>query len=122
MEGFFPLNLSLFILVIGLLVFLTKKAVGALKSSRLKWVLMGYLIILLSALFVLTLLPQGDFLDMDTVSGKTLEEAQRAWEFYDWAAAGRPEEFPGDVVKLEAWEFDYAGDELKITGIEYDHD
>ncbi len=116
------LNIFLLIILIGLFVLVVKNIRRLLTPSRFKWIFIVYLIVLLSSPLVLFMLPKEDFLDMEFVSERTLEEAHRAWEFYDWAMVGKPDEFEGDINKQDEWEFEFAGDELELAGFKADFD
>ena len=59
---------------------------------------------------------------MNTVSDSTLQEAERAWNFYDWAQKGNPDEYEGDINKAKEWEFEFTENELEIAGIYDDYD
>ncbi len=122
MSGFAYLNIIIIFLALVLFFFVAKIAWKFLKQRRLIWLLAVYIIVLLSSPLVLSMLPEGNFIDMNIVSESTLKTQEGSWVFFEYAMAGKPEEFDGGVHKIEEWEFEFTEDNLEIAGIDSESD
>lgn len=105
------------VLIILIVIFaLSMKSTGKnIQQNRMRWIIGGYGLVLLSSLFVLQVLPQESFLEEARVSDNALAQAVQASEaFYSSVLEGRPQDVEG-VFVVEQWNFPYSGNQLTVT-------
>jgi hypothetical protein len=109
----------IFIPIIVLFAFFTKNSGLFLHQKRLKSLLTVYITILLASFFIMHMLPEENFLEVNTVSGDTiLKEQEATHNLYEAIFEGAPELVEG-VHILKQWEFAFSGGQLSIDTDEY---
>lgn len=115
MTAVFPF----FILIIFIFAFFVKDGGRFITQQKLKWLLGGYVMILLASLLVLQVLPEERFSQVDEVNNETLRKAQEASQgFFEMVMAGKPEQVDGIEI-LRQWDFEFQGKQLSIGTDDY---
>lgn len=103
-----------FLLLISLIIFI-KYISGKMHHKKLKWILGGYIAILLISFIVVHVLPKGDFLNEKAVEQNGEREIDREYQdFYSAAEEGRLDQIES-AHKNKEWNFEYIEEQLEIV-------
>ena len=106
-----------FLLSIGLIIFI-KYIGGKVHHKKLKWILGGYIAILLISFIAVHMLPKGDFLKEKVTEQNGEKGIDREYQdFYNAAEEGRLDQIES-AHKNKEWSFEYIGGQLEIVTVD----
>lgn len=114
MKG--PSFVVFFLLLVGLIIFIRYMG-RKVHYKKIKWILGGYIAILLISIIVVHMLPGDDFLE--EVVGQNGEWVidQEYQDFYNAVEEGRLDQIES-MHKNKKWNFEYAGEQLEIVAMD----
>ncbi len=109
----------LLLVLVGLITYIKRKG-EKVYHKKLRWILVGYIAILLVSFIFVHMLPKDDFLGGEIVwqNGLSVNDQEREFqEFYDAAREGRLDQLESAYMQGQ-WNFEYNGEQLEIVAVD----